>query len=135
MKVSLNWLKEYVDLPLPVEELVERLNMSGTEVGRVMRVGGQWQNIWVGQVVALEKHPNADRLQLATVDLGQRQVTVVTGAPNLAVGQKVPYAGLGAYLIDGHTGQPTVLKAAKIRGVSSEGMVCSEKELSLSEDH
>ncbi|MEE8469709.1 MAG: phenylalanine--tRNA ligase subunit beta, partial [Dehalococcoidia bacterium] len=89
----------------------------------------------VAQVTALEKHPNADRLQLATLDLGDEHITVVTGAPNLEERQKVPFARVGAQLIDGHTGELTKLKPAKIRGVPSEGMVCSEKELGVSDRH
>jgi len=89
----------------------------------------------VAEVVDVSPHPNADRLRLATVDLGGEQMTVVCGAPNVAAGQKVAFARVGAELIDGHTGEPTILKAAKIRGVESAGMVCSEKELGLSDSH
>jgi phenylalanyl-tRNA synthetase beta chain len=85
--------------------------------------------------VALEPHPNADRLQLATIDFGQGQSKVVCGATNVRVGDKVPFAKVGAQLIDGHSGKPVQLKPAKIRGVTSEGMACSEKELGLSENH
>ena len=135
MKVSLNWLKDYVNIPLPVKELAHRLTMSGNEVGRLDVIGGSWEHVFVGQVTALEKHPNADRLKLVTIDLGTERITVVTGAPNMAVGQKVPFAKVGAKLIDGHTGQLAELKPAKIRGVKSEGMACSEKELGISDSH
>src|SRR4030042_4635504 len=135
MKVSLNWLKDYVNIPLPVKELAHRLTMSGNEVSRLDVVGGSWDNVFVGQVTALEKHPNADRLKLVTIDLGTERITVVTGAPNMAVGQKVPFARVGAKLIDGHTGQLAELKPAKIAGVKSEGMACSEKELGISDSH
>jgi phenylalanyl-tRNA synthetase beta chain len=135
MKVSLNWLKDYVNISLPAKELADRLTMSGNEVGRIDVVGGTWEHVFVGQVTALDKHPNADRLKLATIDLGTERMTVVTGAPNLEVGQKVPFAKVGARLIDGHTGQVAELKAAKIRGVKSEGMACSEKELGISDNH
>ena len=109
--------------------------MSGNEVGEIEVVGAKWENVVVGHVTALEKHPNADRLMLATIDLGTESTTVVTGAPNLEVGQKVPFARVGAQLIDGHTGEMATLKPAKIRGIKSEGMVCSEKELSISDRH
>lgn len=135
MKVSLNWLKDYVNISLPVKELEHKLTMSGNEVGRIDIIGGSWEHVFVGQVIALEKHPNADRLKLVTIDLGKERITVVTGAPNMEVGQKVPFAKVGAKLIDGHTGQVTELKPAKIRGVKSEGMACSEKELGISDKH
>jgi phenylalanyl-tRNA synthetase beta chain len=135
LKVSLNWLKDYVNISLSAKELAERLTMSGNEVGRIDVVGGTWEHVFVGQVTALDKHPNADRLKLATIDLGTERITVVTGAPNLEVGQKVPFAKVGARLIDGHTGEVAELKPAKIRGVRSEGMACSEKELGISDNH
>ncbi len=135
MKVSLNWLKDYVDIKLPIKELDHKLTMSGNEVGKIDVIGGSWEHVFVGQVTALEKHPNADRLKLVTIDLGKERITVVTGAPNMEVGQKVPFAKVGAKLIDGHTGQLAELKPAKIRGVKSEGMACSEKELGISDKH
>ena len=136
MRVSLKWLAEYVDLPLPAKELAHRLTMSGSEVDAILSTGGEWDLISVGQVVAVERHPNADRLTLTTVNLGDgERMTVVCGAPNVAVGQKVAFARTGARLIDGHTGELTVLRAARIRGVESAGMVCSEKELGLSDYH
>ncbi len=135
MKASLKWLKDYVDIKLSPEELARRLTMAGMEVGAIETAGGTWNNVIVGQVAALNPHPNADRLKLATVNLGTKQVTVVCGAPNISPGQKVPFAHLGAELIDGHTGETFSLKPAKIRGIVSEGMVCSEKELGISDRH
>ncbi|MBI2846600.1 MAG: phenylalanine--tRNA ligase subunit beta [Chloroflexi bacterium] len=135
MKVSLKWLKEYVQITAPVKELAHRLTMAGTEVSGITTVGGSWDKVSVGYVLAVDPHPNADRLRLATVDLGGEHMTVVCGAPNVAPGQKVPFAREGAHLFDGHTGKLTELKPAKIRGVLSAGMVCSEKELGLSDDH
>ena len=132
MKVSLKWLASYVDLRLPPEEIADRLTMSGTEVGGIQRAGA-WGNVVVARVAKVEPHPNADRLHLATVDVGDEQYTVVCGAPNIAAGQVVAFASVGAQLIDGHTGKPSTLKAATIRGVESAGMVCSERELGLSE--
>ena len=134
MKVSLKWLASYVDLRLPPEEIADRLTMSGTEVGGVQRTAA-WGNVVVALVAKVEPHPNADRLRLAIVDVGETRHTVVCGAPNIAEGQVVAYASIGAELIDGHTGQPATLKAATIRGVESAGMVCSERELGLSESH
>ena len=135
MRVSLKWLSDYVDLHLPAEEIARRLTMAGLEVEAIERTGGTWQNVFVGLVTAVEPHPNADRLRLATVELGGERHTVVCGAPNVAEGQKVAFAKVGARLLDGHTGKPMALKAATIRGVESAGMVCSEKELGLSEEH
>jgi len=135
MKVPLSWLGEYVDVTLPPTELANRLTMAGTEVKGVQVIGGSWENIVVGQIVAVNPHPNADRLSLATIDLGTEQPTVVCGAPNLRLGDKVAFASVGAQLIDGHSGQAFRLESAKIRGVVSNGMACSEKELGISDSH
>ena len=135
MKVSLKWLEQYVDIGLPPAELAEKLTMAGTEVKGWQAIGGDWENIVVGQILAIDPHPNADRLTLPTVDLGTEQQTVVCGAPNLKVGDKVAFARVGARLIDGHSGKAIKLEAAKIRGVASSGMVCSEKELGISDSH
>ncbi len=135
MKVTLKWLREFVDINLPPKEVADRLTMAGIEAKGVQALGGKWDNIVVGQITAVNPHPNADRLRLPTVDLGTEQQTVVCGAPNLNIGDKVAFARVGAELIDGHTGQMSSLKPAKIRGVESSGMVCSEKELGISDNH
>jgi len=135
MKVSLKWLEQYVDIDLSPAELADKLTMAGTEVKGWQAIGGDWENIVVGQIVAINPHPNADRLTLPAVDLGTEQLTVVCGAPNLKVGIKVAFARVGANLIDGHSGKAIKLETAKIRGVSSSGMVCSEKELGISDSH
>jgi phenylalanyl-tRNA synthetase beta chain len=135
MKVSLKWLRDYIDVKLTAGELAESLTMAGLEVKGTQTIGGTWDNVVIGEVIALNPHPNADRLKLATVDLGTEQVTTVCGAPNISLGQRVTFAHIGARLIDPHTGEAIVLKPAKIRGVASEGMVCSEKELGISESH
>ena len=135
MKVPLKWLKDYVDIDLPAEELASRLTTAGLEVSNIQVIGGSWDNVVVGRIAGVNPHPNADRLRLATVDLGGKQMTVVCGAPNLNVGDNIAFAFVGARLIDGHTDQLTELKPAKIRGVASEGMVCSEKELGISDEH
>ena len=135
MKVSLNWLKEYVDITVPLDDLAEKLTMAGFEVGGLNDIGSGWENIIVGQKKVINPHPNADRLTLPTVDLGTEQATVVCGAPNLKVGDKVAFARVGAKLIDGYTGEVATLESAKIRGVVSSGMVCSEKELGISDSH
>ena len=135
MKVSLKWLQEYVDVTLPPNDLASRLTMAGTEVKGVQVIGGRWEGVTVGQITAINPHPNADRLTLVTVDLGTEQPTVVCGAPNLRLGDKIAFAPVGAQLIDGYSGQVFHLKSAKIRGVVSSGMVCSEKELGISDSH
>jgi phenylalanyl-tRNA synthetase beta chain len=135
MKVPLNWLRDYVDITLPPAELASRLTLAGFEVGEMPVIGGGWDNIVVGQIVAVNLHPNADRLRLATVDLGTGQETVVCGAPNLNVGDKIAFACVGARLINPHNGEIEELKSAKIRGVVSSGMICSERELGVSDSH
>ena len=135
MKIPLSWLKELVDFDVPVEELAHRLTMAGLEVGDVITVGG-WVNCSVGFVEKVERHPNADRLVLCTVDIGKETPhRVVCGAPNVAQGQKIAFAQVGARLVDARSGKLSALKAAKIRGVDSRGMVCSERELGLGDDH
>ncbi len=135
MKIPLSWLMEYVDITLPAATLAEKLTMAGFEVENMQVIGGSWENVVIGQILAINPHPNADRLTLPTIDLGTEQVIVVCGAPNLKVGIKVVFARVGAQLIDAHTGKVDTIKAAKIRGIASSGMLCSEKELGISDSH
>lgn len=137
MKLSLNWLREFVEVDIPVPELARRLIDATAEVEGWQTIGAEWEpgKIRVARVLAVEPHPNADRLRLVTVDAGNGTQQVVCGAPNVAVGQKVAFATEGAKLRDGHTGEPTILKLRPIRGVESAGMVLSEKELGLSDEH
>ena len=135
MLVPLRWLSEYVDIDIDVDDLANRLTIAGVEVGEIIRTGGDWDGIVVAQVLEVNPHPNADRLSLAIVDRGGERQTVVCGAPNVAVGQKIAFAPVGTKLVDGKTGKATVLKPAKIRGVESAGMVLSEKELGISDEH
>ena len=135
MKVPLNWLKEYVDVTLPPAELAEKLTLAGFEVVEIQVIGSNWDNVLIGEITAVDPHPNADRLHLATVNLGAEQETVVCGAPNLNVGDKIAFARVGAVLTDPDSGQPAKLKPAKIRGVESKGMICAEKELGISDDY
>lgn len=137
MRVSLKWLSEYVDLKLPPEALAHKLTQAGLAVDAIVRTGADWgDEIRVGEVKAIEPHPNADRLRLATVALGGDDTRrVVCGAPNLAVGQRIAFGAIGAKYRDGHNGKYGTLKAGVIRGVESAGMVMSEYELGLSEDH
>jgi phenylalanyl-tRNA synthetase beta chain len=135
MRVPLKWLRDYVDLTLPLKEVSHRLTMAGLEVTGIERTGSDWENVVVGEVLEVRPHPDADRLRLVTVNDGASRHEVVCGAPNVARGQKIAYASLGASLVDAATGEPRKLKKAKIRGVFSEGMVCSERELGLSDEH
>lgn len=130
MRLSLAWLAEWIDLP-PVEELEHRLTLGGLEIEAEESLGPDFAGIVVGHVLEREPHPQADRLSLCRVDLGTGQpLEIVCGAPNVAAGQKVAVAPPGARLPDG-----TKLKRAKIRGVVSNGMICSARELGLGEDH
>ena len=143
MRIPISWLKEYVDISIPLEDLSERLTMAGLEVGAIEYVGAEWDRdkVFVGEILEVRPHPDADRLTIAVVEFGGSEpMAVVTGAPNIRVGQKgvkVPFATTGARLIDGHCEELSyiTLKPTKIRGVSSEGMVCSEKELGISGEH
>ena len=135
MKVPLKWLKDYVDIEISNDVLAEKLTLAGLEVSAISVTGGDWDRVVVGRILEIKPHPNADRLRLATVDTGKGRQTVVCGAPNLVVGDNIAFAFAGARLIDGHTGKSEELKPAKIRGVESSGMICSEKELGMSENH
>src|SRR5690349_16888794 len=148
LRVPYLWLKDYVDLKATPQQLADRLTVGGMEVETVTAIGDTWgaDTVFVGHVTKVAAHPDADRLCLATVEYGGgRVLTVVTGAPNLLrfrtdalpANMKVALATVGADLIDGHAegGKRLKLKAGKIRGVVSEGMVCSEKELGISEEH
>src|SRR6184192_3058013 len=135
IKVPVSWLREYVDITVPIDELALKLHMSSTEVKGVERPW--WDDkIRTARVEKLAKHPNADKLQLATVDYGAgAPKTVVTGATNLTEGAIVPYADEGASIVDGHTGERTTLRGKPMRGIKSEGMVLSQKELGLGDEH
>jgi phenylalanyl-tRNA synthetase beta chain len=150
MQVPLSWLKEYVDLNLPTSQLADRLTLAGLEVEAIEKVGDWWdpELIVVGRLIGVRAHPNADRLVLVDVDYGGPEPEqVVTGAPNLFQYKdveklpvlKVAFARAGALLIDAYSDeQPRPkkkLKPTKIRGIPSNGMVCSERELGLSEEH
>ncbi|MDY6835749.1 MAG: phenylalanine--tRNA ligase subunit beta [Chloroflexota bacterium] len=135
MKASAKWIQDYIgNLPSP-REIAHKLTMAGIEVDSVSLRGDGWNDIIVAQVIDLQPHPDADRLTLATVDLGTEKLTVVCGATNLTINDKVPFAHVGAVLMDGHTGEMVKLKPVKIRGIPSRGMICSEKELGISDEH
>lgn len=132
MRVPMNWLNEYCDSGMEIAELAERLAMTGTEVERIARHGAASdEGFVVGKVLTREKHPDADKLSVCSVDVGAGEpVTIVCGAPNVDAGQTVAVVHPGAVMPDG-----TKIKRAKLRGVESNGMILSERELELSEDH
>lgn len=157
MKIPLRWLREYVSVHLPVAELVERLTLAGLEVTSIRliglpvpeglrlspeQIGPVWDDdkVLVAEVLEVRKHPDADRLHLVELNYGKGTITVVTGATNLKPGDrglKVALALVGAVLIDGYSEERVLrqLKPARIRGVLSEGMVCSARELGIADEH
>lgn len=130
MKLPLCWLKDYVDFDDTPQGLADRLTFSGVEVEGIETIGGDFPGVAAGEVRAVNPHPNADRLKLVTVFDGSREHVVVCGAPVVEVGAKYPFAVTGTTLPGGMT-----LKKSKIRGVVSEGMLCAEDELGISDDH
>lgn len=134
MKVSLNWLNELVDLSdLSVEQIAHELTMSGLEVEEISEVKAQFSNIVTARIEKIDNHPNADKLHLVTINNGTTLKTVVCGAQNIEEGQVIPYASVGSNVLDRHTGEQFTLTPAKIRGVESEGMLCSADELGVSD--
>ena len=134
MKVTLNWLKQYVDFDWSAEELRERLNMLGLEVEGMQKISGEFEGIIVAQILSSEKHPNADKLSVCRVADGRGERQIVCGAKNYKVGDKVPLILPGASLPAKPGEQPFTIKVSKMRGVESHGMMCSPKELGLAED-
>lgn len=129
MRVPINWLKEYVDIKISAKELSDKLTMSGTENEILHAESGSFEGIVVGKILEIKKHPNADKLQITRTSVGKETLQIVCGAPNIEVGQKVPVALIGAQ-IGGFE-----IKEAELRGVKSYGMLCSEAEIGISDDH
>lgn len=131
MRISLNWLKEYVDIPVALEELVHRMTMLGLEVESVERPGSGVQDVVVGKILSISPHPNADKLVVCKTDVGRREpLQIICGASNMKEGDLVPTALVGSSLPGGiKVGQ------RKMRGIESFGMMCSARELGLGEDH
>ena len=128
MNVTLNWLKNYIDFEFSPSDLADRLTMLGVEVESVKRLGAELEGVVVGSVGSIKPHPNADKLVLCQVDIGEsEELQIVCGAPNAREGMLAPVATIGAKLPIGLT-----IKRAKLRGETSHGMLCSEKELGLS---
>ena len=131
MRIPLGWLSEWIDLPQSVEHLEDRLTMGGLEIEEVLRTGPDLSELRVGHVIEHSRHPDADRLSVCKVDLGDGEpLEVVCGAHNVAAGQKVAVATHGTVLPGGER-----VKRSKIRGVRSNGMICSDREMHLGDDH
>jgi len=144
MKLPLSWLKEFVAIETAIDEISHRLSVAGLEVENIERLRPAFAGVSVSRVLSVDRHPNADRLSLCEVDAGEiGHFRVVCGAPNVRPGMMAPFARVGARLGGGHKGaagaesleEVAPLQAAEIRGVRSEGMLCSGRELGLSEDH
>ncbi|MDP9900022.1 phenylalanine--tRNA ligase subunit beta [Variovorax ginsengisoli] len=136
MQFPESWLREFCNPPLSSAELAETLTMGGFEVEERRPVAPPFSKIVVGEIKQAEQHPNADRLRVCQVDVGQGALlNIVCGAPNARVGIKVPCALVGAELPPGDDGKPFLIKIGKLRGVESQGMLCSARELKLNEDH
>lgn len=134
MQVSLNWLNEFVDLSdIDVSQIAHELTMSGLEVEAVETVKPQFKNIITAKILKIDQHPNADKLHLVTIDNGTEQKTVVCGAQNIEEGQVIPYASVGSEVFSRKTGEMFTLTPAEIRGVVSQGMLCSADELGLAD--
>src|SRR5512134_3161201 len=132
MKITFNWLRQYVDFPWSPDELTERLTMVGLEVEGVQKLTGEFGGIVVAQVITRDRHPNADKLSVCRVNDGQGERQIVCGAQNFKAGDKVPLILPGASLpLKPGEKVPFTIKVGKIRGVESQGMMCSPKELGL----
>ena len=136
MQFPESWLREFCNPPISTQALADTLTMAGLEVEELQPVAPPFTGIVVGEIKEAVQHPDADRLRVCKVDVGQGSLlNIVCGAPNARVGIKVPCAMVGAELPPGEDGKPFKIKVGKLRGVESEGMLCSAKELKIADDH
>lgn len=136
MQFPESWLREFCNPALTTQQLADTLTMAGLEVEELKPVAPPFTKIVVAEIKSAAKHPNADKLQVCEVDVGQGALlSIVCGAPNARAGIKVPCAMVGAELPPGEDGKPFLIKVGQLRGVESQGMLCSARELKLSEDH
>ena len=136
MQFPESWLRAFCNPPISTTVLAETLTMAGLEVEELKPVAPAFSKIVIGEIKTAEQHPNADRLRVCTVDVGQSALlSIVCGAPNARVGIRVPCALVGAELPAGEDGKPFLIKVGKLRGVESQGMLCSAKELQIADDH
>ena len=129
MLVSHKWLKDYVDVELTAEELAHELTMAGLEVDEIKTIRPQFSDVVVAKILSVKPHPSADRLSLCSVSDGTGNYPVVCGAKNIAAGDIVPLAKVGAVIPGGYT-----IKSSVLRGEKSDGMLCSEAELEIGDD-
>ena len=129
MNISYNWLKQYIDLDISPPELEEKMTFAGIEVEKVDQLGKHLKQIIIAEITEKEKHPQADNLSICSVNNGSEEIQVICGAPNCRKGMKVALAPVSTQLGE------FKIKKVKLRGVESSGMLCSEKELEISEDH
>ena len=131
MRLSLNWLKELIDIPVGPDQLAEELTMLGLEIEAIERPGAEIKEVYVGKILSIDPHPDADKLVVCKTDIGQAEpLTIVCGAKNMKPGDHVPTAIIGASLPGGFE-----IGRRKMRGIESQGMMCSGKELGLGDDH
>jgi phenylalanyl-tRNA synthetase beta chain len=139
MQFPESWLRAFCNPPLSTAELADTLTMAGLEVEELRPAAPAFSRIVVGEILEAEQHPNADRLRVCKVNAGEFSkdgpLQIVCGAPNARAGIRVPLALVGAELPPGEDGKPFQIKLGKLRGVESHGMLCSERELQLSEEH
>lgn len=129
LNISYNWLKSYVKTSLTPQEFAKKISLSGPSVDRINEVKSNFSKVVVGKILKIEQHPNADKLHVCQVNVGKEDLQIVCGAPNIAEGHKVPVV-----LVGGKVGEFEI-KEAKLRGVESFGMMCSQRELGIGEDH
>jgi phenylalanyl-tRNA synthetase beta chain len=136
MKISYNWLTEFINLELSPEETAEKLTLIGLEVDSITPYGSNLKGVVVGHVLEVTDHPNADRLRICSVDTGTEELQIICGAENVAADQKVPVATVGTTLpVETDNGEPFTIQKAKLRGEISRGMICAEDELGIGDDH
>ncbi|WP_300713434.1 phenylalanine--tRNA ligase subunit beta [Limnohabitans sp.] len=136
MQFPESWLREFCNPSLTTQQLADTLTMAGLEVEELEPVAPPFTKIVIGEIKEAVQHPNADRLRVCQVDVGQGALlNIVCGAPNARVGIRIPCAMVGAELPPGEDGKPFVIKVGKLRGVESQGMLCSAKELKIADDH
>ena len=136
MQFPESWLRQFCNPSLSTEQLADTLTMAGLEVEELRPVAPPFTSIVVAEIKDAEQHPDADRLRVCKVDAGTGELLqIVCGAPNARPGIRIPCATVGAELPPGEDGKPFKIKVGKLRGVQSFGMLCSARELGLSEDH
>lgn len=136
MRVPLEWLADYVAVELSTDELAHLLTMGGLKVESIERIGADWQDVVIGEVIEIQPHPRSNKpLSVAKVDLGAETITVVTGAQNVRLGDKAPVVRVGGLLPQGPDGGPMTIERRPMAGITSEGMLASERELGVSDEH